>query len=53
MNVEIREDKAIITGYVNAVERLSKPLIIKSKKVREKIYHANINQKKAKMATAI
>lgn len=37
MNIEIREDKAIITGYVNAVERLSKPLIIKNKKVREKM----------------
>lgn len=37
MNIEIREDKAIITGYVNAVERLSKPLMIKNKKVREKM----------------
>lgn len=37
MKIEIREDKAIITGYVNAVERLSKPLIIKNKKVREKM----------------
>ncbi len=30
MNIEIREDSVLITGYVNAVERLSKP-------IREKI----------------
>ena len=26
MNVELREDSVVITGYVNAVERLSKPI---------------------------
>lgn len=37
MDIEVREDKAIITGYVNATERLSKPLLVKNKRVREKM----------------
>lgn len=37
MNIEVREDKAIITGYVNATERLSKPLLVNNKRVREKM----------------
>lgn len=37
MKIEFREDKAIISGYVNAVERYSKPLNVNNKKVLEKI----------------
>lgn len=37
MKIELREDKAIISGYVNAVERYSKPLNVNNKKVLEKI----------------
>lgn len=34
MNIEIREDSVIITGYVNAVERLSRPI---TEKLRGKV----------------
>lgn len=37
MKVEIRNDKVIIEGYVNAVERESRPLITEKGRVNEKI----------------
>ena len=37
MKVEIRNDKVIIDGYVNAVERFSKPLYDKKGKFIERI----------------
>jgi HK97 family phage prohead protease len=37
MKVEIRNDKVIIEGYVNAVERESRPLITERGRVNEKI----------------
>ena len=44
MKIQVREDKVIIDGYVNAVERFSKPLYDKKGKFIERIMPSVFNR---------